>query len=716
MLLVNDILKYVEVENKTIRILWISSDGENMVTYEIGKKNALPELVKVKVITEELTHGMCKLVDDQFLNVSNPQSISEKALAKRDHCWEIISDIIIKVPDIFSRTKRHRLITEASLKHNVSYVNIYRYLRKYWAKGQTKNTLLPDYSKSGGKGKIRASNPLIKRGRPTKYGDYVGINVDESIREIFRSAVIRQYASESRFTIAAAYSHMITDYFNETVVDDSGKEIHVLKDEYRDKGAPTYTQFYYWLKKVSNEFEIKRKRLGNVIYDKDMRGLLGTSNSQVWGPGARYQIDATLADVYLLSSISKSKIIGRPVLYVVIDVFSRMIAGIYVGIEGPSWVTAMMALANTAADKVEFCKAYGITIQPEDWPCKSLPAILLGDKGEIASHYIESLSSNFNVKIENAASYRADWKGIVEKQFHLLPAKFKPYAPGYVQPTKRARGERDYRLDAKLTLEEFTKIIIISVLNYNNNQELVKYDLSSGLVQDSVQPIPIDLWEWGIKNVSGSLRSYPEEAVMFSLLPTHQATVTEYGIKVFNLYYFCSEIIADKWLDRARQSGTWKVTISYDPRHADVIYLHVPDAPLGFIRCNLTDRSRAYRSGSIWEAGQSFEDAKHVSANSRRNRIEANADLNKSIRNIVDGAIERADEQDSSSDRSKVRNIRANRAVERRENRKSEAFNLGYTGSSNKADVLNFPIQKKADYDSPDITEMISGFEDEDDE
>jgi hypothetical protein len=70
---------------------------------------------------------------------------------------------------------------------------------------------------------------------------------------------------------------------------------------------------------------------------------------------AMYEIDATIGDVYLVSRFDRNKIIGRPVVYIVIDVFSRMITGVYIGLEGPSWVGAMMALANATAPKVEYC-------------------------------------------------------------------------------------------------------------------------------------------------------------------------------------------------------------------------------------------------------------------------------------------------------------------------------------------------------------------------
>ena len=101
-----------------------------------------------------------------------------------------------------------------------------------------------------------------------------------------------------------------------------------------------------------------------------------------FGPGHRYQIDATIADVYLVSSVDNTRIIGRPVVYCVIDVFSRLICGLYIGLEGPSWLGAMMALDNVIEDKVVFCKNYGIEITNKEWPNSFLPEKILADRGE----------------------------------------------------------------------------------------------------------------------------------------------------------------------------------------------------------------------------------------------------------------------------------------------------------------------------------------------
>ena len=103
------------------------------------------------------------------------------------------------------------------------------------------------------------------------------------------------------------------------------------------------------------------------------------------GPGSKYQIDASVGDIYLVSQFDRSNIIGMPVMYFVIDVFSRMVTGMYIGLEGPSWVGAMMAIANAALDKVAYCREYGISIAEEEWPCYHIPAVILGDRGEMES-------------------------------------------------------------------------------------------------------------------------------------------------------------------------------------------------------------------------------------------------------------------------------------------------------------------------------------------
>ena len=194
--------------------------------------------------------------------------------------------------------------------------------------------------------------------------------------------------------------------------------------------VPSIRQFRYWYQKDKDLKNEIQKRKGEAEYNLNSRSVLGKSDYGLMGPGSKYQIDATVGDIYLVSQFGRSNIIGRPVLYFVIDVFSRMVTGMYVGLEGPSWVGAMMAISNAASDKVSYCQAYGICITDEEWPCHHIPAAILGDRGEMESKNADNLVSMLGIRIENAPPYRADLKGIIEQHFRTINTNATVLLPG----------------------------------------------------------------------------------------------------------------------------------------------------------------------------------------------------------------------------------------------------------------------------------------------
>jgi len=727
MLRVGDLIDYPDAPGERLRILWLSSNNETAATILVDVDDALPELCPLQKVNDALEADRARLMlSDPYLPLVNESKVKEGHKIIRDARWKHIETLVNDVPAIFDPRRRsalvQALVAEAmTLNEKVTRVSVYLYLRRYWTRGMTPNALLPDYSKCGGKGKSKSASEK-KRGRPRKYGSEPGANLTEEDRQIFRVAFSRRYASDKqrKWTLKDVYDYAIENFYCDKFVDENGRVVHVEKESTRKAGGLlTLRQFRFWNDSENNRLEIKRKRLGAKLYDKDLRGLIGTSTAEVMGPGSRYQIDATIADVYLVSRLDRTRIIGRPVLYVVIDVFSRMIVGIYVGLEGPSWVSAMMALANTVEDKVAFCKRHGINIETEDWPCHFLPAVFLGDRGEIEPDKINTLVNNFNVKVENASSYRADWKGIVEQRFRLLPAKFKKFVPGYIEPDFRARGGHDYRLDAVLDLEEFTQIIIECVLHYNNHHEIKRYDADRDVKADGVPSIPRELWEWGVRHRTGAMREFPQEIVRYSLMPRHIASVTAHGIYFRENYYTCPRAMEERWFDLARQEDRWKVEVAYDPRDFDTVYLGDAGDRLGFQVCNLTDRSRASRDLSLWEVDQLDQDEKHRKADRANKAPYANADLNAAIGKVVQGAIEKQGAPTKTSAAERTRDIRKNRAAEKEANREREAFRPGGTVAEvgpAKAKVIPMPTSRKPpanDYSLPSINE-IRGEKDDD--
>ncbi|MDF2606229.1 MAG: transposase [Bacillales bacterium] len=354
-----------------------------------------------------------------------------------------------------------------------------------------------------------------------------------------------------------------------------------------------------------------------------------------------------------------------------------MVVGIHIGLEGPSWIGAMMALANTVTDKQKFCAKYGIDIAKEDWPCEHLPNVLLADRGEFEGYNVDRLIEAFNMEVENAAPYRADWKGIVEKYFDLIHIRVKPFLPGYIAKDFQQRGSRDYRLDAVLTLDEFSKIIIKQIIYHNTSHYLKDYVRENDMVSDNVEPVPLEIWNWGIQNRTGKLKYHSEETVKAHLLPRESATVTEKGIKFKGMYYSCETAIRELWFETSRQKGSWKIYISYDPRNISNVYF-LNTITRKFESCYLLPTSERYKDSSLDEVKYLQEVEKGMLQMSKHSQLQNDIDYISEVEHIVDKALKRKEESidKSLSKLEKVSSIQENRKFERNHYRKEQVFNF----------------------------------------
>lgn len=467
---------------------------------------------------------------------------------------------------------------------------ILKYLRLYWQAGQKKNALLSHYDKCGGSRKIRKSSAGIKRGRPNelkaKSGIDFGINVDEEVRRKFRLGISLYYENKSGATLYKAYWDTIRWLFNIRVDTIDGVDYPIIPPV---QERPSFEQFVYWYYRERRLSKAIISRKGENEFLLNHRALDGSPQLDVFGPGSIYELDSTVADVYLVSTLDRNRILGRPVLYFVKDAFTRLIVGFGVTLNGPSWTTAIIALENTMRDKVALCREFGIYISPSQWPSHHLPWTIRADRGELLSKNSDTLINDLDIEIDTTAPYRPEWKGMIEENFHLINGMTIKWLPG--QPNKiQKRGGKDYRYDACLTLYEFRQIIISSIIQYNTTCKLKDYRKDNDMIADHVLPIPIKLWEWGIHNRSGPLRVEDRLKVRLALLPRAVASVTPTGIQYKGVDYICERAKKDEWLVQAREKRL-KIPISVDPRNMDSIFLRL-DLPGGkqFLRPDEKDQ------------------------------------------------------------------------------------------------------------------------------
>lgn len=668
MLSINDTIIMGPAER---RVLWVDFATDLVFTIALST-NSLPVAWSIRETEEQLRSGNYQLKPGAQQNSLPESEISDLEKAYRDAAWEVVGPLVQNEPAIYNRTTRGTLVAETVARTGTTKVTIYNYLKRYWQRGKVKNALLPDFKNRGAKGSPKKAGSR-KRGRPRKLGDTVGKNADDEMKQIFEKAVSRFYHNRKELPFTAVYDLMLKEYYTDRVVLADG-QIHLqLKppDE-----LPSIGQFRYWYKKTYDESVKINARKGESTFLRNHRAVLGKADANIVGPGSQYQIDATIGDIYLISRFNRANIIGRPVIYFVIDTFSRMITGMYVGLEGPSWAGAMMALCNAASDKVSYCREYGIDIVEDQWPCRHLPDTILADRGEMESNSVDTLINALNVRVDNAPPYRADMKGIVEQYFHTINTKTTIFLPGHVKPDMMQRGGHDYRLDAKLDIHQFTKIMIQCALNHNNDHYLDGYERHEDMIADDVVPIPINLWTWGIAHRSGRLRSVSEDLIKLCLMPTGTALVTMKGIRFKGLIYLCERAVKEHWFETARAKGSFHVDISYDPRNMNTIYLH--EAGRSKVEsCFLADWERKYRDKCLDEIRWLQESEKMMKHGRRLQEAQARVDLNAEIEKVVHEAEAMA--QQTTLPKSKgerTGNIKANRAAEKKALRQDEVFVL----------------------------------------
>ena len=636
-------------------VLWISPYEGYGYWYNLSISSRIPSKFSIRDTLDGITNNIYETAV-YSIEVRPEETLNEKERGTRDSRWSKIQHIVTDEPDIYEKGKRSKMVRDACERNNVSIEQLYRLIDLYWRYGKSINALLPAYANCGAKGKAR-NQKSSKLGAKPQNDSSMGKILNDNDFSNFDRAIRKYYLSQQKRSLKSTYEKLLQDFYAYKSGD--GKLKLPEPSE-----LPSFRQFQYWYYKNRDIVTEIKKREGERSFDLNSRAVTGKSDYGLMGPGAQFQIDATVGDVYLLSRFDRSNLVGRPIIYFILDVFSRMVVGMSVGLEGPSWNALADAIINMAEDKVSFCRRFGIKITEDEWPSRHVPASLLGDRGELESKNADNLVSMFGIRVINAPPYRADLKGIIEQHFRTVNINGISQLPGSVKPEMSKRGGHDYRLDAELDISQITKILIKCVLYYNNHHYLESFEKSEAMMMDGVEAIPVKLWDWGIKNLSGALRTYPENVVKFAVLPTEKATVTAKGIRFKGLFYSCDRAKAENWFDKARSAKTWPITVAYDSRDMANIYIWNTDLKQ-YEACHLLDWNSKNADKTLTEILLEQQKERLMGQRLKVAETEAKVNLNADIEAIISEAKDMGKSAPVKSKGDRVSKIRENRAAER---------------------------------------------------
>ena len=378
---------------------------------------------------------------------------------------------------ISDKSLRYRMAAEVSLLHQTTTRRILRLYYRYLATGHLTQKRTRQAS---------ISNQMIER------------------------AIRRYYYGSKRLYLRAAYEMMLL-------------EDYMGPDGQLDSDVPTWAQFrhYYYGHGFHKHPQKVIAREGLTKYQRDHRPAWGSSAGWRAQPGS-YQMDATQADIYLVSRADRSVVVGRPYIYMAVDTSTHLIAGVYIGFDCDE--TAVMACIEQAAmDKVAYCARYGIEITPEQWPSAGMPSEIITDQGrEFFGPRMSELCRRYGLEVLTLPPFRPDCKGAVKKTIDLLQQRYKPMlrGRGVIEDDAQERWATDYRTQATLDLDDFARVVIHSVLYLN-----------SGRLVDG--KTPAERWT----ELSPRLMAVDPQELHIQTLPRDTAKLTRKGLRINRMWY-----------------------------------------------------------------------------------------------------------------------------------------------------------------------------------
>lgn len=119
--------------------------------------------------------------------------------------------------------------------------------------------------------------------------------------------------------------------------------------------------------KTYHKKEMDIVKTSAMEYRNDNRLITSDIMQGVYGPGDMVEIDACEADVSLVSTIDKNRTVGRPVVYFMIDIYTRIILAVSVAFDNNSILGVTNLFINLADDKHEYCQNMVLTLMMKNY-------------------------------------------------------------------------------------------------------------------------------------------------------------------------------------------------------------------------------------------------------------------------------------------------------------------------------------------------------------
>jgi len=307
-------------------------------------------------------------------------------------------------------------------------------------------------------------------------------------------------------------------------------------------------------------------------------------------PLAVVQIDHSEADLIVVEDRTRLPM-GRPWITLAIDVFSRMVVGLYISMDRPGAAAVGMCLSRAMLPKGEHLAALDV---PGSWPaCGRMRKVHADNAREFRGAMLERACQEYGIDLEMRPVKTPHYGGHIERLMGTAAGEIRKL-PGATFASPAERRGYDSDGTAALTLAEFERHLTDFLVNVYHRRIHTELGLP-----------PMRQWEIGVlgdgmKKGTG-LPDVPgdPERLRLDFLPFVERTVQPYGIAIDGVHYY--DEVLNPWIN-APDAGEAKLKRSFvvrrDPRDISQVFFFDPMAKQYYA---IPYRDTSHPPVSIWE-------------------------------------------------------------------------------------------------------------------
>lgn len=413
----------------------------NVNTHEIRK---IKTNIFIEHVKDKLYESVSKEADHSYTVLPEEMEIVNKRA-------DILDSIIIEEEERIERllTKRmpkNKFDTKAILL-GVSKRQLRRMLLSYLLSGRNKFSLVDQ----------RKNNSRPKNSHSKDYENPRN-DVDEILKYGLKMFV--KYGKPGM-----AYDAVLRRYFREPVEAPDGSSVKMVTLPEEERSV-SYKMLYNYIRKHTEDYSC----MGKDERDKqnNNRQLVGNSRTGVYELGQIVEADEMELGCYVVDQNDGETVLGKAVVYCMVEVLSGICIGAYVSLENNSMRGFQQVFLSLLEPHKNQTKGYNIDYDEEDWPSMIVPNEIRCDRGsEYMSKAYSKAMGELGIRNTPVPPGCGSLKGVVESFNGLVQTYLKAQLKnnGYVED--KYRGGDLAKGDACLTLEEIRGLVYQSVILYN---------------------------------------------------------------------------------------------------------------------------------------------------------------------------------------------------------------------------------------------------------